>query len=154
MMENPPGLALNTLTLNRAKLDSAPFPGLLATDEQREAYFQYELELARRPPPEPPKQIEPGPNPLDMVMDAYQEGREAGREEVRNTERDARRCRMTGVVADDAILFGKHRDAGLTAKKARLEVINDLIKLGVFPKTAENRAAAARYFWEDNLAKK
>jgi hypothetical protein len=141
MMENPPGL-----TLNSVSTDSVPIPGGLATDEQREAYSQYELKLAKRPPPTPPKQIEPGPNLVDMVMGAYREGREEGR--------NARRCRMTGVVADDAILFGKHRDAGLSAKKARLELINDLIKLGVFPKTAENRATDARHYWEDNLAKK
>jgi hypothetical protein len=61
---------------------------------------------------------------------------------------------MTGVVADDAILFGKHRDTGLSAKRARLEVINDLIKLGVSPKTAENRATEARHYWEENLATK
>jgi hypothetical protein len=141
MMENRPGLRLNIVTL-----DAVPVPGPLATDEQREAYFQYELKLAKRPPPTPPKPIEPGPNLLDMVMGAYQEGREEGR--------NARRRRMTGVVADDAILFGKHRETGLRAKKARLEVINDLIKRGIVPKTAENRATDARHYWEDNLAKK
>jgi hypothetical protein len=61
---------------------------------------------------------------------------------------------MAGVVAGDAILFGKHRNSGLNAKKARLEVIKDLIKLGVSDKTAENRATEARHYWEDSLATK
>jgi hypothetical protein len=144
MPENPPGLTLN----------SVPFPGLLASIELREAYRQYKLELAKRPPPEPPAPIEPGPSLYDVIKDGLNNMYRVGLEEGRKAEQEAKHCKMRGVVADDAALFGKHRETGLSAKKARLEVIKDLIKDGVVPKTAENRATAARHYWEDNLATK
>jgi hypothetical protein len=109
--------------------------------------------VASRPPPEPAP-IEPGPSLYDIINDGLNNSYRAGLEEGRKAEQETRHCKMTGVAADDAIVFGKHRDTGLSAKKARLEVIKDLIKLGVVPKTAENRATAARHYWEDNLATK
>jgi hypothetical protein len=144
MPDNPPGLTLNSSPFPP---NSVPFPGGLATDELREAYRQHKLELANRPPLPPLVPIEPGLNVLEALKNLCLAGLAARR-------RYRAERKMTGVVADDAILFGKHRDAGLSAKKARLEVIKDLIALGVAPKTAENRATAARYYWEDNLVTK
>jgi hypothetical protein len=131
-----------------------PFPGPLATAKQRKAYEQYRLELAKRPPPAPPPAIDPSPNLFDVIREGFDNAYQAGREDARKEEQGAKSGKMTGVVEDDAILFGKHRDGGLSAKRARREVINDLIKLGVHPPTAANRATAAKAYWEDNLAVK
>jgi hypothetical protein len=162
MTENPPGLTLNTLTL-----DSVPFPGLLATDEQREAYFQYELDLARRPPPEPLQPIVSGPDLLDALNDMYQAAREKGREEGRNAEREAskaiyqagrdaereaRRRKVTLQARRDAQRLHRLMDScGLGLDDAGKSLCQDLMREGVHIKTAANRVSKAKNALESDL---
>jgi hypothetical protein len=143
----PPGL-----TLNSSPFSPPPYPGPLATPKQRKAYEQYKAELAKRPPPVPSPPIERGPGLFDVIRKGFNESYRAGLEEGRKAKQKA--SETPGVVEDDAILFGNHRDNGLSAKRARREVINSLVERGVHPKTAENRATAAKAYWENNLAAK
>jgi hypothetical protein len=83
-MTELPGLTLNGVPF---PLNSVPFPGLLASDEHREAYEQHRLALDNQPPPPPPAPIEPGPNLLDLIMDLNRAAREEGRAEGREAGR-------------------------------------------------------------------
>jgi hypothetical protein len=152
-MTKPPGLTLNSGPFPFPP----PYPGPLATARQRKAYEQYKAELAKRPPPAPLKPIEPLPDLFDVIREGFDNSYRAGQEKGRKEEQEANKTApggMPGVVEEDAILFGQHRNSGLNAKKARKEVINALFERGVHLKTAENRATNAKNYWEHNLALK
>jgi hypothetical protein len=134
-------------------LNSVPFPGLLATDEQREAYRQYRLALDNQPPPPPPAPIEPGPSLPDILNGLYQagreagrdEGREEGRDEGREAEREARRCKTTLQARRDAQRLQRLMDScGLGLDDAGKELSRDLMQKGAHFKTAANRVSLAK----------
>ena len=137
MPENPPGLTLN----------SVPFPGLLASIELREAYRQYKLELAKRPPPEPPAPIEPGPSLYDIISDGLNDSYRAGLEEGRKESRTTPQARQD---AERLQRLMNNRDLGLD--DAGKSLCQDLMREGVHDRTAANRVSQAKKALGGDLA--